>query len=1317
MQAIIWRLILFNKMKKNITFLLLFYSFFGFSQTTQQLEKINTFINNNKCDEAEKVLLEFDYVNSTNKELPLILKNLAGCISESDNKKAFEIAQKALELNQKQENNQPNELQARILQNIGVNFLNQNKAEEAEKYILRSINITENLTKFNNKILLIFYKSLAYCQIDLKKDGDLYNTYKKIRQICIDNKETESEGYFVTVGNITEHFLIQKKLNEAQNILEELLPKYSASMDSLNYCRLMEQLLYIHSRNDFLPTQKTIDLLKSVNFKRIENSVNKDDIASSLVFINSKLYYSFSVYSNIITKDVLDQITINNFILLPKIESVSTKKDELFYFLKNVRHIFEFHDKEKLTDFEKQIIFNLLVSKNTKLNFESYTWCMEIIAKRCIVLGEFDLAEKCYKKLIELFLNDDEINQNELPLFFRYFAEMNRKMGKFKENIDFFENISRTFKLNEYNENEVNRILSEYYLEIRNVEKFEKYLMKVIKFDEFRINNNYTVSPLAALNDLGLSTLYSFQNRNIEARNLTLLAIKNFERNTKYIKDSILKKQIKYIIFLQVESISNRFIDSDFSKELRNTLEQEFKDCQECKFANDSFSSTDDELKLLSNLDELKNKKDLISKYKIIYAYEAIYYYYTSPQNSYKFSQNIEKVLNYLIEGKNFTGNYPLERIRFNQNIISILRQQQKEGIYPLLLENETLIKQLYGPNSSNLYNFYIELGMYHFDNKNYLLATTILEKAYNFFKGSKLKCDIPFYYFVCVLSSSYWLQENFIKSNEYFKICLQERILYYKSISGHLNEEQFEKLNELYQIGKISNIIKSSPLRRNLINGSNEADYDFELLIKQFFLTNELYLKRLPSKINDELLEINKELSKQILTKEQKEEIIFKKTLLDAELSNLSYDSDTIQNQSSNITWEVIQKRLKKKEVAIEFVSIESENINNNVALLLQPNNQKAIYIYLCTQQQIDSLWQVSKQGEVNNAINQFYNNPKLYELIWKPLEKHLVGVSKIYFAPAGGLHKIAFQALTGSDGEKLSKKYDMIQLTSTRELMDKELYTINSTANFALFGGINYDADSTQLSQNKANFTNNDISYTINTRDSKKEKFSKLQFTDNEVKGIASLFNRKVNQLFTGNAATEEQFKLLGSYTKPSPTIIHLATHGFYFDETNVDKHSLEKQTFEEIGKKSNGFKKSSNPLLRSGLVMAGANHAWQGKPAFKGLEDGILTAQEIANLNLSNTKLVVLSACESGLGDIKNNNEGVYGLQRAFKMAGVEYLLVSLWSVDDFTTQKMMRLFYTNLKTGLSIEESYKSMVENIKKQYPDEPFKWASFVLIK
>jgi CHAT domain-containing protein len=450
--------------------------------------------------------------------------------------------------------------------------------------------------------------------------------------------------------------------------------------------------------------------------------------------------------------------------------------------------------------------------------------------------------------------------------------------------------------------------------------------------------------------------------------------------------------------------------------------------------------------------------------------------------------------------------------------------------------------------------------------------------------------------------------------------------------------------------------------------------------------------------------------------------EILVENERLESELIKESQMFKKVSNY-----WKIpvsdVGQRLNNNDVAIEFVSFNTLYANQLsdttkfAALMLQPNNEKPIWINLCTQQQIDSLWQVSKQGEVNNTINQFYNNPKLYELIWKPLEQHLVGVSKIYFAPAGGLHKIAFQALTGSDGEKLSKKYDLIQLTSTRELMDKELYTVSSTASFALFGGINYNADSTQLIQNKANFTNNEISYTINTRDSKKEKFSKLQFTDNEVKGIASLFNSKANQLFTGNAATEEQFKLLGSYTKPSPTIIHLATHGFYFDETNVDKRSLEEQTFEDIGKKSNRFKESINPLLRSGLVMAGANHVWQGKPPYKGLEDGILTAQEIANLNLSNTKLVVLSACESGLGDIKNNNEGVYGLQRAFKMAGVEYLLVSLWSVDDFTTQKMMRLFYSNLKTGLSIEESYKSMVENIKKQYPDEPFKWASFVLIK
>ena len=98
----------------------------------------------------------------------------------------------------------------------------------------------------------------------------------------------------------------------------------------------------------------------------------------------------------------------------------------------------------------------------------------------------------------------------------------------------------------------------------------------------------------------------------------------------------------------------------------------------------------------------------------------------------------------------------------------------------------------------------------------------------------------------------------------------------------------------------------------------------------------------------------------------------------------------------------------------------------------------------------------------------------------------------------------------------------------------------------------------------------------------------------------------------------------------------------------------------------------------MIRSGLMMAGGDHVWNGNAAVAGLEDGILTAYEVSQVNLSNTELVVLSACETGLGDIEGN-EGVYGLQRAFKIAGAKNLIMSLWTVPDQQTQEMMVLFY--------------------------------------
>jgi len=144
---------------------------------------------------------------------------------------------------------------------------------------------------------------------------------------------------------------------------------------------------------------------------------------------------------------------------------------------------------------------------------------------------------------------------------------------------------------------------------------------------------------------------------------------------------------------------------------------------------------------------------------------------------------------------------------------------------------------------------------------------------------------------------------------------------------------------------------------------------------------------------------------------------------------------------------------------------------------------------------------------------------------------------------------------------------------------------------------------------------------------------------------------------------------------------------------------------------------FKISDNPMIRSGLMLAGSNYAWKnGKPFKEGMEDGILTAYEISQMNLSNTELVVLSACETGLGDIQGN-EGVYGLQRAFKIAGAKYLIMSLWQVPDQQTSMLMTTFYKKLlKEKLTIPNAFHAAQKELREIGLD-PYQWAGFVLVE
>ncbi|MBK8562849.1 MAG: CHAT domain-containing protein [Saprospiraceae bacterium] len=304
------------------------------------------------------------------------------------------------------------------------------------------------------------------------------------------------------------------------------------------------------------------------------------------------------------------------------------------------------------------------------------------------------------------------------------------------------------------------------------------------------------------------------------------------------------------------------------------------------------------------------------------------------------------------------------------------------------------------------------------------------------------------------------------------------------------------------------------------------------------------------------------------------------------------------------------------------------------------------------------------------------------------------------------------------GKESVTLSDRFRMVRLASTRSLVVPDLTKINLTNDAVLFGGIRYELDTTTLLQDTAVHDllaarSGELSFTYADRSvpQRGENWNYLPGTEKEVAGIRLLLDKSEfsAHVYSGENATEESFKAIGK--GGSPRILHLATHGFFFPDPKNRNEGRGMRGDEPV------FKISDHPMIRSGLILAGGNHAWQtGKPLKPSMDDGILTAYEISQMNLSNTEIVVLSACETGLGDIQGN-EGVYGLQRAFKIAGAKYLVMSLWQVPDQETSVFMTTFYKHWLEGkMTIPDAFRTTQQEMREWFIN-PYQWAGFVLVE
>lgn len=401
------------------------------------------------------------------------------------------------------------------------------------------------------------------------------------------------------------------------------------------------------------------------------------------------------------------------------------------------------------------------------------------------------------------------------------------------------------------------------------------------------------------------------------------------------------------------------------------------------------------------------------------------------------------------------------------------------------------------------------------------------------------------------------------------------------------------------------------------------------------------------------------------------------------AELNKIS-DTD-ILNGLFDIEWTDVCDNLEEGDVAIEFVSYPTQDCNSYVAFVLNCHSQQPLCIPLFNDKEL-------ARFVFDDNVQYDYQNPDLYRVIWERLETYaLKNAKRIYFAPDGLLHKIAIESLVDKQGRLASDKWDLHRLTSTRNVV--RTTTHNTYKSAVLYGGLTYTMDA------------DDLEEATKLRAGVKN----LAETKVEITGIQAILeeNSIDCKLKTEKIGTEESFMSLSSI---GVNILHLATHGFFWTSENKKEYS----NVQFISLINNTNRKES-ALLRSGLLLSGANIALQGKKVSNEIQDGILTAQEISSLDFEGMNLVVLSACETALGEI--SGEGVFGLQRGFKLAGAQSILMSLWKVDDTATRLLMTEFYNHLLRGCSKIESLKRAQMNVRMQsgYEDPEF-WAGFVLL-
>lgn len=625
------------------------------------------------------------------------------------------------------------------------------------------------------------------------------------------------------------------------------------------------------------------------------------------------------------------------------------------------------------------------------------------------------------------------------------------------------------------------------------------------------------------------------------------------------------------------------------------------------------------------------------------------------------------------------------------------LSQNRTNEAFQLLTEAAEIWKLKTGSkNNINLASIHILTGDVYYQQRNLAKAEEFYGKARSLYEKFFSTNHPEYVKAISKLSKVYYMQRQYKASKRLIEEALGKYETFITDFFPALSErEKARYWNTIKEDFEFYNTLAFGNLDdfKDLAGSA----YNYQLLTKALLLSSSIKIRQRIMNSKDEtlrqlysdwtqkkeLLTLALSMGPQELLENEIEPAALRQDVekIEKELSIRSHDF-AMTFEKAPVRFENVASALGDNEVAVELVRYRHFDhvFTDSViyaALFLKKSSRKPEVVIMGNGSQMETRY----FKYYRNAITGIVHDEVSYGVYWKPIEDKAGIASAVYLSADGVFNQINLEAIPTPDGKYVIDNTNIVLVSNTRDLYERRRDARGKARN------------------NTAYMVGNPTFYLATTNNA---TISPLPGTEEEVLQLDFLLKQKgwETKDFVEAAAAEEAVKSVSS-----PRIFHIATHGLY-------RRSREISLSDQI--KGNETIMTQNPLLRTGLLLTGAGDLLSKTNHNYNIDNGILTAYEAMSLNLDQTDLVVLSACETGLGDVRQG-EGVYGLQRAFLVAGARVLIMSMFRVDDEATRKLMLNFYQKWLAGGELRQSFTAARKELRVEYP-APLYWGSFIMI-